>query len=339
MNTEKGKALREAVRTWWERVRNAGRARGEVLLPLIQKNGKEIAAVTALFAATFLICGLQAARMTKEAAPTLTFLASLPETGAAVKLSGASPAVSEKISGREKAGTEAEAVREAYVISLGTLNIREAPSTEAEIVGRVGFKDTIFLTGEAADGFYPVTGTDKESGEEVTGYCYAEYLSLEAPPESHVYLSVPDYKQFDEQWKDIRLGDYETMHSAGCTTTCLAMVESYLGSEIISPAGMAKRISYTRDGELTFSSDYTPYRGEDALALTYQKLREGIPVLYSQINPSGTAHWVVVVGYLGDGETFHEGDFLINDPGSDVRYTLADFTAEYPSFNKIVFHN
>lgn len=339
MNTEKGKALREAVRTRWERVRNAVRTQGEVLLPLIQKNRREIAAVAALFAATFLICGLQAGRMTKETASPLTFLASLPETGAAVKLSDASPAVSEKISGREKAGAEAEAVRKAYVISLGALNIREAPSTEAEIVGHLGFKDTVFLTGEAVDGFYPVTGTDEETGEEVAGYCYAEYLSFEAPPESHIYLSVPSYKQFDERWKDLRLGAYETMHSAGCTTTCLAMVESYLDNKTISPAGMAERIAYTRDGELTFSADYTHYRGEDALALTYQKLWEGIPVLYSQINPSGTAHWVVVVGYTGDGETFHEGDFLINDPGSDVRYTLADFTAEYPQFNKIVFHN
>lgn len=335
MNTEKAKEFWTAVRTRWEAVRTV--LKEKPIPSVLRKNGKEIAAVAALFAVTFLICGFQVRRMKGET-PGRTF-ADSSSGSAAVSLSAASPAVSAKISGPEKADAEAAAGLDAYVISLGTLNIRETPSTEAEIVGRLVFKDLVSVTGEMIDDFYPVTGTDSDTGEEVSGYCYAEYLSFEAPPESYIYLSVPSYKQFDERWKDLRLGAYETMHSAGCTTTCLAMVESYLDKKSISPADMAERISYTRDGELTFSSDYTHYRGEDALALTYQKLWEGIPVLYSQINPSGTAHWVVVVGYTGDGENFHEGDFLINDPGSDARYTLADFAAEYPRFNKIVFHN
>ncbi|MCI8514809.1 MAG: SH3 domain-containing protein [Lachnospiraceae bacterium] len=321
MDTEKGKAIWAAVRAF-----------------LSEKHRLEILELTAVFAVTFLICGFQVKRMTEEG-PGRPFGAQSPQNVAAAGFSGTAQAVSAKIPGREKAEAEAAAVREAYVISLGTLNVREAPSTESTIVGRFGFKDPVVITGEADQGFYPVTGIDEDTEKEISGYCYAEYLSFEAPPESHIYLSVPNYKQFDERWKDIRLGAYETMHSAGCTTTCLAMVESYLGDQTISPAGMAESISYTRDGELTFSSDYTPYRGEDALAVVYQKLWEGVPVLYSQINPSGTSHWVVVIGYTGDGENFHEGDFLINDPGSDVRYTLADFTAEYPRFNKIVFHN
>ena len=201
-----------------------------------------------------------------------------------------------KISGPEKAKIEAEARKQtAYVTTFGSLNVRSEASLDSEIVGHFLYKQEITLTDEAENSFYPVIGTDSETGEEIVGYCYADYISTEAPPASHVYLTVPSFKQFDPSWKDIRIGGYETLHTAGCTTTCLSMVESYLYG-YITPAQKAAETWYNYDGCLSFSSAYTPYQGDDALAVVYQKLHEGIPVLYSRINTQGTAHWVVVVG-------------------------------------------
>lgn len=248
-------------------------------------------------------------------------------------------AVSAKVTGEARAAIEAEArKRPAYISSFGTLNVRSAPSKEAEIVGTFVFKQEITLTEDPEGEFYAVLGTDSETGEEITGFCYSEYVSLEPVPQSWVVLSVPSFKQFDPAWKNIRIGGYETIHTAGCTTTCLAMVESYLIS-YRTPATQAANTWYNYDGCLSFSSQYTPYTGDDALRIVYNKLHEGRPVLYSRTNTTGVSHWVVVYGYLGDGETLNWGDFMINDPGADDRFNIAAFAKDYPYFNKIVYPN
>ncbi len=301
----------------------------------IKKNGKGLAGGGAVLAAVVAAVALGLAQP-KETGPVYYFMEQeIPDT---IELAECA-AVSAKITGEERLAIEAEArKRPGFISSYGTLNVRAAASKEAEIVGKFSFKQEITITDDLENEFYAVEGTDVETGEVITGYCYGDYVSLEALPESWVYLQVPSFKQFDPAWKDIRLGGYETMHTAGCTTTCLAMVESFLIS-YRTPKTQAANTWYNYDGCLAFSSKYTPYNGDDALRVVYEKLQEGRPVLYSRTNTRGVSHWVVVYGYLGDGEDLNWSDFLINDPGSDTRYTIAAFAADYPYFNKIVYPN
>ena len=72
---------------------------------------------------------------------------------------------------------------------------------------------------------------------------------------------------------------YETLATAGCTTTCLAMAYTYLEGTATTPDGMAERLYYTEDGYLGFPKAYEKYDQEDYLSTVLAKLKEGIPVL------------------------------------------------------------
>ncbi|NLY69092.1 MAG: hypothetical protein GX067_04810, partial [Clostridiales bacterium] len=51
-----------------------------------------------------------------------------------------------------------------------------------------------------------------------------------------------------------------------------------------------------------------------------------------------TSHWVIIYGYTG-GQTLSAENFLIRDPASTGRTTLAQYLKLYPSYVKLVHYN
>ncbi len=227
-----------------------------------------------------------------------------------------------------------------YCTYFGRLSVRSGPSGDTERIGYLVYGDEVQTFWKEDSGYVRIVGKQKNSEESLDGYCIREELSEAAPSDGRVYLNVLDFKQYDERWADLPLGDsYETIKSAGCTTTCLAMAYSYLEGTVTTPAGMEERLWYNDDGMLGFPKVYGRYDGADYLSVVLEKLRLGLPVLVGGKNDDGGQHWVLVVGYSGDGKELHTGDFLIHDPASEERPTLTEFFAEYPEFNKIAYYN
>lgn len=223
-----------------------------------------------------------------------------------------------------------------WVHEYGRINIREESNTDSKVIGYVVYGDTLSMYGTEGD-FTRVKYTDRSTGEPAYGYCYTAFLSKDQPDTAQVYLDVPLYKQADSRWGAKMIGGYETLASAGCTTTCISMVETYMTDEMIYPNMMADRLSYTYDGLLTFPGRYTRYAGSDYMQVMLKLLHAGVPVLVSGYTSDGRTHWVVVVGYNGNGVDMNPADFVINDPGA-YRSTLADFFRSYPLFEKIVYY-
>lgn len=223
-----------------------------------------------------------------------------------------------------------------WVKEFGRINIREESNTDSRVIGYVVYGDKLSMYHTEGD-FTKVKYTDHQTGESAYGYCYSAFLSKEKPDSAKVYLNVPLYKQGDPRWGSKMIGGYETLASAGCTTTCISMVESYVHGKDIFPNMMAEQLPYTYDGLLTFPGRYSRYAGKDYLQVILNFLHSGMPVLVSGYTSDGRTHWVVVVGYNGDGIDMHPVDFVINDPGAN-RSTLADFFRNYPLFEKIVYY-
>ncbi len=223
-----------------------------------------------------------------------------------------------------------------WVKEFGRINIREDSNTDSRVIGYVVYGDLLSMYGTEGD-FTKVKYTDHQTGEPAYGYCYSAFLSKEEPDSAKLYLSVPLYKQADPRWGSKMIGGYETLASAGCTTTCISMVESYVHSKDIYPNMMADKLPYTYDGLLTFPGRYSRYAGSDYLQVILKFLHSGIPCLVSGYTSDGRTHWVVVVGYNGNGIDMNPADFVINDPGAN-RSTLADFFRNYPLFEKIVYY-
>lgn len=164
------------------------------------------------------------------------------------------------------------------------------------------------------------------------GYVSASYLKKEVAFAA-VKLSVPVYRQTDSRWSWVTLGSSgKTIGKIGCATTGIAMMESYRTGTTLTPATMAKRLSYTSSGNVYWPSHY---RVSYTLSLPeiYRLLAAGKPVLFGAKNASGGQHWVVITGYVG-GDTLTTSGFLINDPASATRKTLSSYLAVYPYFYK-----
>lgn len=227
-----------------------------------------------------------------------------------------------------------------YSAYFGLLNVRSAPEKDAELVGQIAYGDEVRVFWKEDSGYVRVIYQKPYSDEYVEGYCVREELSETAPSDGRVYLAVFDFKQYDEHWGGISLGSsYETIASAGCTTTCLAMAYSYLEGVVSTPDIMEERLYYNSDGLLSFPKVYTKSSDGDYLSAAYEKLKEKIPVLIGGKKDDGSPHWVLIMGYAGAGTELKTEDFLIHDPASEERYTLADFFAEYPNFNKIAYYS
>ena len=131
----------------------------------------------------------------------------------------------------------------------------------------------------------------------------------------------------------------KTMAQIGCTTTAVAMMESYRTGSTIYPDAMAKRLSYSSDGNLYWPSHYAAVTSSsEYLNAIYQQLRQGKPVLFGAKNSSGSQHWVVITGYVGGSSLLTSG-FMIHDPGSSHRTTLQQLLQVYPSFYKYFYYN
>ena len=248
------------------------------------------------------------------------------------------PAIS-KVYGEVSAHTDYDTMLSdllCWVKEFGRINIREESNTDSRVIGYVVYGEQLSTYGTEGD-FTKVKYTDHQTGEPAYGFCYSAFLSKEEPDSAKVYLNVPLYKQGDPRWGSKMIGGYETLASAGCTTTCISMVESYVHGKDIFPNMMADQLPYTYDGLLTFPGRYSRYAGKDYLQVILNFLHSGMPVLVSGYTSDGRTHWVVVVGYNGDGIDMHPVDFVINDPGAN-RSTLADFFGNYPLFEKIVYY-
>ncbi|MBE6983636.1 MAG: hypothetical protein E7435_05065 [Ruminococcaceae bacterium] len=170
-----------------------------------------------------------------------------------------------------------------------------------------------------------------------TGYVSKQYLSFN-DSYSAVSLSVPYFQQTDSRWSWVTLGNSgQTMGKIGCTTTALAMSESYRRGKTIYPDTMAKSLSYTSSGSLYWPSNYIGVTAGLNLEAIYKYLRDGKPVIVGFTNRSGGQHWAVIYGYTG-GSNLQAGGFLIHDPGVRSRTTLSDLIEDYPYFGKYVYY-
>lgn len=174
------------------------------------------------------------------------------------------------------------------------------------------------------------------------GYVSSQYLtstsSEPAVGNAAVRLSVVSYKQTDARWANVQLGSSGyTIGRSGCTTTALAMTESYRTGTTITPAAMASRLTYAPAGWLYWPANYvTSANGTNYLQTVYNLLKSGKPVILGMQKASGSQHWVVVTGFTGGALT--APNFTINDPGSNSRTTLSDFLSIYPNFYKIAYY-
>ncbi len=217
-----------------------------------------------------------------------------------------------------------------YVNVSGKLNVRSGAGTGYAVKTTLSRGETVVQL-SVSDGWSKVLYNGTK-----TGYVSSRYLAEKAPS-SAVRLSVADYKQKDSRWASVKLGlSYETIGSAGCTTTCLAMTESHRTGTAITPKVMASRLSYSSTGMLYWPSNYvTSTASSGYLSTILTQLRSGKPVIVGAKKANGSQHWVVVTGYNGVG--LNTANFTINDPGSSTRTTLAQFFAAYPNFYKLAY--
>ena len=233
--------------------------------------------------------------------------------------------------------------RDAWILSFSPLNVRRFCYAKGTVIGSFDAGQKITVTGPMKYGFYPVRGTDLETGEEIHGYCSADYITFLDYSSRKVVLDISRYSQTDSRWSEIMLGTKYTLGEIGCTTTCFSMCESYLTGETITPADMSEMLTYTRGGDLYWPDGYQVKYGSDYLAQIYHKLHQGIPVLIGSRRNNGSQHWVLVTGYdPGDKEItkssqLKASDFIIKDPGKG-RTTLAEFLKELPNVIKFVYY-
>ena len=173
------------------------------------------------------------------------------------------------------------------------------------------------------------------------GYVSSNYLISSAQSSGYkaITLSVPDYKQTDSRWAKHKIGNTNyTMDLIGCTTTALAMAESYRTGTTIYPHKMEERLSYSSSGTLYWPSNYTATTDfNNYLSLIYSKLKEGKPVIVGAKKANGSQHWVTVIGVKAT-DTLRPTDFIINDPGTATRTNLGQFFSTYHYLHKIVWY-
>ncbi len=239
---------------------------------------------------------------------------------------------------------EGDEPRTAWIVAFDALNVRRFCYSRGTVVGQFAAGQQVLVTGPARYGFYPVAGTDKETGVEIRGYCSEDYVSFLEYTGPAVRLDIGRYVQTDERWGELMLGESRfNIAQAGCTTTCFAMCESYLTGTEITPDQMWAELTYSNEGNLywpeTYFQDYSP----DYLIRIYQKLHQGIPVLIGSRQGSGQ-HWVLVTGYdpgekeITSSSQLKSSDFIINDPASKGRATLAEFFRDLPHFIKFAYY-
>lgn len=170
------------------------------------------------------------------------------------------------------------------------------------------------------------------------GFVSSKYL-ISARGYPAIKLNVPDFKQNDSRWANHKIGNTNyTMALIGCTTTALAMTESYRTGTTVYPHKMEERLSYSSGGSLYWPQNYTATTDfSNYLSLIYSKLKEGKPVIVGAKKANGSQHWVTVTGTKAT-DTLKPTDFIINDPGTATRTNLGQFFSTYHYLHKIVWY-
>ena len=174
------------------------------------------------------------------------------------------------------------------------------------------------------------------------GYVHAGYLKSVPSSTTNKYtaksLNVPSFKQTDSRWANVTLGNSgQTIGKIGCATTALAMTHSYATNTTVYPHQMAKKLSYTSGGAVYWPTDYNIITSSSGyLEKIYSLIQQGKPVIVGAKKANGSQHYVVVKGVTATA-TLSTHNFIINDPGSNTRTTLADFFSAYPYFYKMLY--
>lgn len=172
-----------------------------------------------------------------------------------------------------------------------------------------------------------------------TGYVNTKYLKRAVYAYKKIALDVPSFKQTDSRWANIKIGTQgDTLYTSGCTTTALAMTESYRLKQTVTPKDMVSRLSYSSSGMLYWPHNYNVVLADSSTYLKeiYTLLKSGKPVVFGMKKANGSQHWVVVTGYGKDSSTLSKSNFTINDPGSNTRTNLSQVMSLYPNVYKIV---
>lgn len=215
----------------------------------------------------------------------------------------------------------------------GDLRVRTSPSTSATVSARLSSGTAVTVL-SVTDNFARIVYNGNK-----TGYVHRDYLTTSEPVYTYktIKLRVPDYKQTDSRWANVTLGSSgQTISRIGCATTALAMTESYRTGTTIYPNAMAKKLSYTSGGAVYWPSNYDIITSSSGyLTKIYNALANGKPVIVGAKKANGSQHYVVVTG-INATATLTASAFIINDPGSDSRVTLAQFLSLYPYFYKML---
>lgn len=225
-----------------------------------------------------------------------------------------------------------------YVSVNGSLNIRSGAGTSYSVKGTLKNGDCVVYLSESGQWTRVLyNGTKK-------GYVYSSYLKEEKPVYAYkkIALSVPSYKQTDSRWSSVKIGTSgDTIGSSGCTTTALAMTESFRLKKEITPSAMASRLVYAPAGWLYWPENYRTVQiySSESLSQIYSLLSKGIPVIIGAKNSRGSQHWVTVTGHISAENTLSAKNFSINDPGSTRRTTLAQFLSDFPNYYKLAYYS
>lgn len=218
-------------------------------------------------------------------------------------------------------------------ISSGYLNIRTGASTNHAVQDKLTKNEDAVILYESSQWARVLYRGNK------IGYAYKAHLKKSTDTLQGIALDVPSFKQTDSRWAAVPIGTKGgTIGTIGCTTTALAMTESYHTKSTVTPKMMASRLSYSASGSLYWPSYYSVEPATDSyLSRIYELLKSGKPVVLGAKKANGSQHWVTVTGFTKGGTVMSRSDFTINDPGSNTRKTVADFLAVYPDVYKIVF--
>ncbi len=212
-------------------------------------------------------------------------------------------------------------------ITSGVLNVRSGAGTAYSVKTTLSKGTTVVvLSNSGTWSKILYNGTQ-------TGYVSSQYLkkSSSSSQSSSVSLKVPDFKQTDSRWSNIYLGSSgKTIGQIGCTTTCLAMTESFRTGTTIYPGAMSKKLSYSSSGNLYWPSNYYVSTSVSYSAIN-SVLKQGKPVIVGLRTSSYSTHWVVVTGVSGS-------TYYVNDPGTSTRKTLSETMSKYPYFYKIAYY-
>lgn len=217
--------------------------------------------------------------------------------------------------------------------SSGNLNVRQGAGTSYGVQTSLPKGKTVVVLSQSG-GWSKILyhGTR-------TGYVSSQYLKAFTGASDYpaVRLNVVRFQQTDPRWANVKLGSSgQTIAQIGCTTTGLAMMESYRTGTTIYPDAMSKKLSYSAGGALYWPSHYVADTNATGyLTRIYALLKQGKPAFIGAKTAAGGQHWVVVTGYQG-GDALTASQFLVNDPGSNTVTNLQQFLNKYPIFYKMM---